>query len=615
MISRSRHPIPQIAQNDGLPDKLCKSCTEKAYLSYNFKATIEQSDATLRSVLFKEPTSVKKDSAFDGNSTTNYLMGIKTEIAFVDADPFIDDDGDFDETIDYADNSNASNQQTDSYNNNTYAQDAADESQPEGDSEDDASDDEDEDCEDDDGEMKPPKEQKKKKLHQLMSPRILENVDYIKDDDGKYVCQICNKKLVDKKGLNLHVRLHTGENLKRCNICNRGEYRRWLAEGFQLKFRFVLGFIKSDHLRRHLLIHERSVNCEYCEETFLSRTDYKNHLRDEHEDEMEEDMEKPLKSQRPLRTAHLTAICKICDKKFQRIATLRTHLNQHLMSTAFDDVDVKNKIFLFNPLDIDLEKSSSAELHGYLRNRLAENDCDKFYQIISRDGHEMLLSDSESEDENEPGPPDDRIELALDREAMPKKFYTCTLCPKTFKRSKESVGHMMLEHLHELPSFVDKCITCSKSFPNTYTLHKHLKSQCENKSKKLNCNVCNKKFMWLDSMAKHMENQHPGTEKIKMYTCELCGKAFSRSEHLERHRKTHNPSEKKFECPVCQKKFNRKDNLRSHMKIHKDNRDDEDKHLCIYCGRAFSNSSNLIVHMRRHTGEKPYKCESRFDFF
>lgn len=311
---------------------------------------------------------------------------------------------------------------------------------------------------------------------------------------------------------------------------------------------------------------------------------------------------KPLKSQRP-RSTHIIATCKICEKKFQRISTLRNHLNQHLISTEFDNVDIKNKIFLFNPLEIDLEKTSNQDLHQYLRNKLNESDCDKFYQILTRDGHEMLLSDSESEDESEAGPTDDRIELQLEQEAIPKKFYSCSLCLKTFKRSRESVNHMMLEHIHELESFIDKCISCNKSFPNVYTLQKHLKAQCENKSKKLNCNVCNKKFMWLDSMAKHMENEHPGTEKIKMYTCELCGKAFSRSEHLERHRKTHNPSEKKFECPVCQKKFNRKDNLRSHMKIHKDNRDDEDKHLCIYCGRAFSNSSNLIVHMRRHTGE------------
>lgn len=275
------------------------------------------------------------------------------------------------------------------------------------------------------------------------------------------------------------------------------------------------------------------------------------------------------------------------------------------MSTSFDDCDIKNKIFLFNPLEVDLEKASNEDLHTYVKSKMSENECEKFYQVVTRDGHELLLSDSETEDENEVcNPEDDRIELSASIEhdqagSSKEKMYTCSRCIKTFKRSKESVRHMMSDHIHELVNFVDKCSTCNKSFPNNYTLQKHLKSQCENKSKKLACNTCNKKFMWLDSMAKHIENEHPGTDKIKLYNCEMCGKGFSRSEHLERHRKTHNPSEKKFECTVCQKKFNRKDNLRSHMKIHKDNRDDEDKHLCIYCGRAFSNSSNLIVHMRR----------------
>lgn len=364
-----------------------------------------------------------------------------------------------------------------------------------------------------------------------------------------------------------------------------------------------LGFTKSDHLKRHLLIHEKSVNCEYCDESFVTRSDYKMHMKEEHEMETatnESDKVPKIQKSRP---NYLNATCKICDKKFQRISTLRAHLNQHLMSSSFDDADIKNKIFLFNPLEINLEKASNQDLHLYVKNKLNETECEKFYQIMTRDGNELLLSDSETEDESEMCQhPDDRIELTLEQEAISDKNFTCSRCTSTFKRSKDSLNHMMIDHIHELEEFLDKCMYCNKSFPNSYTLQKHLKSQCENKAKKLSCNTCNVKFMWLDSMAKHIEHDHPGTEKIKLYTCELCGKAFSRSEHLERHRKTHNPSEKKFECTVCQKKFNRKDNLRSHMKIHKDNRDDEDKHLCIYCGRAFSNSSNLIVHMRRHTG-------------
>ena len=171
-------------------------------------------------MLFKNHSDGKKNTAaFEGNNTANYLLGIKTEIAFVDADPFIDDDGDFDEAVDYADNASTPNQQNDSFNNNSYAQDTADDE--------DDDDPESEDLDSDENfDLKPLKEKNKKKLRET-SPRIVENVDYVKDDEGKYICKICNKKLVDKKGLNLHVRLHTGENLKRCSICNRGECCYW----------------------------------------------------------------------------------------------------------------------------------------------------------------------------------------------------------------------------------------------------------------------------------------------------------------------------------------------------------------------------------------------------
>lgn len=375
-----------------------------------------------------------------------------------------------------------------------------------------------------------------------------------------------------------------------------------------LNSHIFLGFIKTDHLKRHLRIHEKSLYCEHCGLNFDSRSEYKMHLKEEHD----EDLIIETIDERPTKKSNYHAcLCKICDMKFYTIATLRSHLEQHIELADIDESEIRNKVFLFNPQDIDLEKSTDEELFQYLRNRISMNEYDKFYQITTLQGRELTLSDSESEDENDENTNEERIELNFnDGSTQPtEKFYPCSFCHNIFKRSRDSVKHFRAEHSNVLQNCNEKCNSCNKCFPNIYTLQKHLKSQCENRSKKLNCNVCNKKFMWLDSMARHLEHEHPGIEKIKLFNCEICGKSFTRSEHLERHRKTHYPSEKKFECPICQKKFNRKDNLRSHMKIHKDNRDDEDKHLCIYCGRAFSNSSNLIVHMRRHTGEKPYRCD------
>jgi RNase P subunit RPR2 len=200
-----------------MPDKLCKDCTEKAYLAYNFKITIEQNDSTLRSVLLKDHIeSIKKDAVFDENNT--YLgLGIKTEIAFVDADPFIDDDADFDYVNATTENSNPADQQQQQQldNNNSYQQDDQEEIlQLE---------------EEELGEMEGEngegiEEELDESLESISSKdKIKRKDDYIKDEDGKFICQICNKKLADKKGLNLHIRLHTGKDLKRCHICNRGK--------------------------------------------------------------------------------------------------------------------------------------------------------------------------------------------------------------------------------------------------------------------------------------------------------------------------------------------------------------------------------------------------------
>lgn len=89
-----------------------------------------------------------------------------------------------------------------------------------------------------------------------------ENIDYkaARNNEGRYSCHICSKTLADAKGLKLHIRLHTGQNLKRCNICNRG-------------------FAKKNHLTRHMDTHkEKIIQCTHCEEICTSNHELKLHL-------------------------------------------------------------------------------------------------------------------------------------------------------------------------------------------------------------------------------------------------------------------------------------------------------------------------------------------------
>lgn len=67
---------------------------------------------------------------------------------------------------------------------------------------------------------------------------------------GRVMCHICGKALADKRSLKLHVRLHTGKNLKRCKTCGKG-------------------FAKKNHLDRHMLSHlKKEYSCDQCDQIF-----------------------------------------------------------------------------------------------------------------------------------------------------------------------------------------------------------------------------------------------------------------------------------------------------------------------------------------------------------
>ena len=85
-------------------------------------------------------------------------------------------------------------------------------------------------------------------------------------EDGRYACHLCDKTLIDPKGLQLHLRLHTGQNLKRCTVCKRG-------------------FVKQNHLIRHMVIHANDKDriCKRCGQCFDSKDDLKTHMENNHQ--------------------------------------------------------------------------------------------------------------------------------------------------------------------------------------------------------------------------------------------------------------------------------------------------------------------------------------------
>lgn len=251
--------------------------------------------------------------------------------------------------------------------------------------------------------------------------------------------------------------------------------------------------------------------------------------------------------------------CLICNESFKRIAQLRKHLAWHMTDEeSFVNINLKTKKQLFDPTEISIDTENQSDLVRHIQNALVTNQNQRFYLIVNKNHWELALSDSETESETE--------DFLTDEWKQPLHDYQCSMCDKSFDRVHKIVFHM--KHEHDAVEFVDKCAHCQKIFPNRHILEKHLRNQCENGVKKIECRICRTKFMWKSSRDAHNDHLHlrpkkpisqsPQKPKEKSFVCEVCSKGFYRSEHLERHKKVHVPSEKKFGCDLCKKKFNRK---------------------------------------------------------
>lgn len=395
-----------------------------------------------------------------------------------------------------------------------------------------------------------------------------------KNTEAKYECPECKKPFVNLKAQKIHMRFHTGQKLKYCCKCYKG-------------------FLKQAHLDCHMKKHGEINKCPYCEECFDMIKTFRTHMNNEHPQEMKKErsykrrqarsVKHGLELKKPLDDK--CVLCKICDKTLANIDKLRVHLTYHTAPGTLKDIDFSSKPYLF---DFDeIRNVNDVVLIDYLIEKLKHGSFQNFYQILSREGQELDLSDSDS-----------------DTEYATRK-YSCSKCHATFNKSKEILEHVEIHH--DLVIFPNKCDFCKKQFPCKLLLERHLRKQCENKDKRFLCSLCPQRFFWSDSLKIHCKLYH--MDEKRKFCCAICNRFFHRAEHLQRHLTIHSPEAKKYECPKCKKLFKRKDNLSVHMKIHEPNREIKSQFLCTFCGKSFSNSSNLIVHTRRHTGDKPYKCD------
>ena len=78
---------------------------------------------------------------------------------------------------------------------------------------------------------------------------------------------------------------------------------------------------------------------------------------------------------------------------------------------------------------------------------------------------------------------------------------------------------------------------------------------------RFSCNECTSKFVYKNSLAKHIKTFHETFE----YNCDICGRVFARQDSVSRHvRSVHTLVKSTYSCDYCGNEFRYKSNLVKH---------------------------------------------------
>lgn len=125
-------------------------------------------------------------------------------------------------------------------------------------------------------------------------------------------CEICQKVLVDKTRLTIHMRTHSGQKPFQCTLCDKS-------------------FSQKRSLTEHHLVHEktRRFKCDICDRSFVQKNHFKYHMASVH-------------NQLPDGHESKAHSCRLCGKFFAFQFQLKKHEETHRKKLEEHFQEVKN---------------------------------------------------------------------------------------------------------------------------------------------------------------------------------------------------------------------------------------------------------------------------------
>ncbi|XP_012385806.2 zinc finger and SCAN domain-containing protein 5B [Dasypus novemcinctus] len=252
-----------------------------------------------------------------------------------------------------------------------------------------------------------------------------------------------------------------------------------------------------------------------------------------------------------------------CLRRLSELCHFWLRPDLHTKEQILDKL-VMEQFMICMPLELQvLVKESGVKSCKDLENMLRNNRTPKMWSIVSLQGQEFLLRNSDVQmAESESSDADDVRALS--------------------GNSHSPVSGTQLENSQEV---------CGEL--------RELPENSEMSRGQYQCEVCEKRFQYKSQFDIH-QRAHTGERPFK---CNSCGKGFIQPSDLRVHQRIHT-GEKPYRCELCHKEFTHESTLQGHRRIHTK----EKPFHCKDCGKCFSHKGNLNVHQRIHTGIKPYKC-------
>ena len=300
--------------------------------------------------------------------------------------------------------------------------------------------------------------------------------------------------------------------------------------------------------------------------------------------------------------------CDICQRKFERQASLLRHLALHKGDKNYTCPDCGQKFSHTFNLERHRKKAHNTDPEG---QHVCCNVCSIWFPSNMVLKVHMFSHHPNKEEQNW------TVEDAMaqsgkesnERDHEEMKFQ----CPSDGCECQYDTWLQLVEHAMDhgsrvLPSSnnnpnkgpVHKCELCYKTFANDARLKKHMAVHEGDSNKPLSCDDCGKRFLTNSALAGHVKiHAHPDT----LYDCPMCGQEFEQVSSLKDHVYDHKENGV-FTCQHCDKTFSEYPQIRKHIRAFHA----EKRFPCTICDKSFTGKDKLKVHMVRHSEQKDFSC-------